>query len=166
MRWDAATLEASRNPAYWRKFFSDNPDALHKLLGDIYEIATAHSSENARAGRRTRTGAGSLDDLWQMLTLEASDLPFGEAFRKAAKDRSIRSIAPQVPCHFSHLASLVAGRRRLVDYNDMRGSMQFIERVAKALRVRPAYFKEWRELYVLTAVQTAISEGYSLRGLS
>ena len=155
MDWATVHSDVSHDPEFWRRYFEANPDALHRLLGDIYD--TTRSTKDSRPGRKARSGDGTLEDLWDILTVRTSDRPFGEAFLEAAKGRSIRSIAPLIPMHFSHLAGLVNGSRRLVDYNDIPSSMRTLEKIAKSLGQKPAYFREWRELYVIWAVKDAVS---------
>lgn len=152
MDWALSHKGVSSSAQFWRDYFRENPDALHYLLGEIYRLLRKDGGEKRR---RSGDGRGSLEELWNGLTVETSEKPFSESFLEAAAGRSIRSIAPKVPIHFSQLAGMVNGTRRLVDYNDIPKSMRTLESIAAALGRKPAYFLEWRRLYILGAVLEA-----------
>jgi hypothetical protein len=138
--------------AFWTFFFEQRPDVLHQLLGDLYLITKVHEKAERRGGRRARMVNGNLDELWGMLTPRYANVGFGDAVRELMGDASLRQFAARIPMHHHSLARLMNGERQVVNPHDAEGSMRLLESVARAGGVHPAYFAEWRELYVLHAL--------------
>lgn len=141
----------------WEEFFAESPDALHHLLGEIYIITKSQAAEVKRSGRRVRTVNGNLDELWAMISPRYSMEPFGEAVRELMGPMSLRAFAAKIPMHHHSLSRLMRGERQVVNQFDIPGSMRTLEVVAKAGKVHPAFFVEWRELLVLGVVRKALS---------
>lgn len=147
--WDAvlrehAAFPKTSDPAWWRVFLGDNPDVLHRLLGDLYQA----SSDAA-------TRPPTLEDLWNLVGPRFTNEPFGAAVRELLGKRSIRWLAGEVHIHQSPLTRLITGERDVVSVRDPQGSMARIEAIARALSVHPSYFAEWRRLWVMTLIDTA-----------
>jgi hypothetical protein len=134
----------------WVNFFTERPDAMHQILGDIFVITKAHNATVKKSGRRPKHVNGNLDDLWNMITPKYSVKPFAESMTELIGDQSIRSFAAKIPMHYWSLIRLIRGERRIVNPNDIASSMQTLELIAKAGKVHPAYFVEYRTLYIFS----------------
>jgi hypothetical protein len=138
--------QESEDPDFWETYLSENPDVLHRLLADIYQAT--YGSEKPP----------TLDDLWELLaTPRFSTEDFGRAVLDLLGDRSIRWLAQQVGVSHPQLSRYLNGSRPIVSIHDHQGSMRRIESVAKALRVHPSYFVEWRRLWVMSLIDSAFS---------
>lgn len=131
----------------WVNFF-DSPHGftvLGKLLGDAY--GTAKDEEDRQAGTR-RTGAGrraprraSLDEVLATVFPDRYAMdPFPEAMVILLAGRSQRAFAKRVPIHQMTLSRLMRGQ--------YPPDVDMLERIAKAAKVHPAYFLEWRAQYI------------------
>jgi hypothetical protein len=149
--WQAARLIApveQYDSAEWRDHWEANPETFLQVLGDIYRI---HKSEEARrngtanpqGGRRKATIDGNAAELWSLVTPTFSMEPFPEAFKAQLGDRSLRQVAMRAKMSPSSIVRFIgtAKDKRTPDRYD-------IERIAKALDVHPAYFREWREMVI------------------
>jgi hypothetical protein len=85
-----------------------------------------------------------------MITPKYSVKPFAESMTELIGDQSIRSFAAKIPMHYWSLIRLIRGERRIVNPNDIASSMQTLELIAKAGKVHPAYFVEYRTLYIFS----------------
>jgi hypothetical protein len=142
------------DPDGWVAFFNERPDVLHTLCGDIYRIVKAH--EVRRTGRRPRTINGNLRELNEMLSPRFSQEPFADAVRELMGTVSLRAFAAKIPMHHHQLTRLITGERAIAKANDPRGSMKILESIARAGKVHPAFFVEWRELYVWAVLQEGL----------
>lgn len=146
---DALTSHAlvanSFSPSFWSEFLAENPDVLHRILGDLYQIASKELRENP-----------TLDDLWALVAPSYSLQPFPQAFMAAAGKRSIRQIAGQLGIHHSILARYINEDVPIVRATDPVGSLARLEAIALTLKVHPAYFAEWRRLWVLAVIDSAM----------
>lgn len=140
----------------WADFFADRPDVLHKLLGDIYSITKNSESTTRRYGKRVKFANGNLDELWAMLSPRYSSEPFGQALRDLMGDQSLRSFAAKIPMHHHSLTRLMRGERQILNPHDPIASMRQLEQIATAGRIHPAYFREWRTLFVTAAIIDAL----------
>lgn len=152
--WDNAKQQypstTDLTPKDWVAYFDRNPEVMSKILGDIYVITKAHQSETKRSGRRPRHINGSLDELWGMITPTYSTEPFGPALRDVMNGTSIRAFAAKIPMHHSLLIRLMNGERNIVNPYDIPGTMRTLETIAKAGKVHPTYFSEYRTLYIFS----------------
>lgn len=144
-------LDKSRDKTFWADVFTQRPDVMYAMLGDLYTITKAHEQPNVRGGRRARV-AGDLDELWDMLTPQFSTKPFGDALREVMGNTSLRQFAAAIPMHHRSLARLMDGERQIVNKHDPEASKQLLERIAKVARVHPAYFNEWRRLWIFSTL--------------
>lgn len=138
----------------WVQFFA-SPDgvyAMGRIFGDIWE-AVMTEEEKARGitrmGRRPRR-QGTLDEVMatvlpQQYTLE----PFKVALRGLMGGRSTRAFAPQVPCHQATLVRLLNG--------DYKPDLAMMESIAKAAKIHPKYFVEYRAGVLAESVRVAMS---------
>lgn len=140
-----ALLANSFSPQFWSEFLTANPDVLHRILGDLYLIAAEHRPNP------------TLDDLWDLVAPAYSTDPFPQAFMRAAGKRSIRQVAAQIGVHHSILTRYVNGEQDIVRITDPVGSLGRLEAIAQALRIHPAYFAEWRRLWVMSVIDSALA---------
>jgi hypothetical protein len=136
----------------WVAFFDQRPDVMHAILGDIYVHTKAHMETVKKTGRRPKHVNGNLDELWDMLTPQYATEPFGPAVRELIGQQSLRQFAAKIPMHHYSLTRLMNGERNIVNPNDPFTSMKTLERIAIAGKVHPAYFIEWRTLYVMAVL--------------
>ena len=73
------------------------------------------------------------------------------------RDRSIRWLAQQIGTSHTQVRFYLTGKRPILNLHDARGSMIRIEAVARALRVHPSYFAEWRRLWIMTLLDSAFA---------
>ncbi len=146
----------------WVEFFQDRPDVLTRLLGEIYIITKTQESPHKKSGRRTRYINGNLDELWNMIAPRYSVDPFAEAVRELMGRQSLRAFAAKIPMHHHSLARLMRGERQIVNPHDPISSMGTLEQIARAGNVHPAFFSEWRTLYVAQAVVSAMQNNPNL----
>jgi hypothetical protein len=132
----------------WVAYFTEHPEVVHAILGDIYVITKADRATVKKSGRRPRHINGNMDELWEMITPRYSTAPFGEALTELMGDQSLRGFSRKIPMHYWSLARLMRGERQIVNPYDMDASMQLLEQIAKAGKVNPLYFAEYRQLYI------------------
>lgn len=140
--------------AQWLTVFDANPDIMWAIIGDIYDVVKAEQERDAgvhKLGRRPQRSSSSLEEVYAtVFPAQYTMDPFGEALHKLLAGRSIRAFAMKVPIDQSHLGRLMSGERAL--------DLTVLERVASAAKVPPAYFVEWRALYVGQLVTRVLSE--------
>lgn len=132
----------------WVEYFTEHPEVVHSILGDIYVITKADQAVVKKSGRRPRHINGNMDELWSMITPKFATVPFGEAMTELMGDQSLRQFSAKIPMHYWSLRRLIHGERQIVNPYDMDASMQLLERIAKAGKVNPLYFAEYRQLYI------------------
>lgn len=131
----------------WVNFF-DSPHGftvLGKLLGDAY--GTAKDEDDRQAGTR-RSGAGrrgprraSLDEVLATVFPDRYAMdPFADVMVKLLAGQSQRLFAKRAGIHQMTLSRLMRGQ-----YEPDR---DMLEKIAKAAKVHPAYFLEWRAQYI------------------
>ena len=150
------------DPDGWVPFFTRRPDVLYALCGDIYRITKAHEAVVKKTGRRPRSINGNMAELNDMLSPRFSQAPFADSVRELMGTMSLRAFAARIPMHHHQLTRLMTGERAIVKVHDPHGSMLTLESVARAGKVHPAFFAEWRELYVWSVLQEALSASPNL----
>jgi hypothetical protein len=136
----------------WVEFFDRRPDVMHAILGDIYVHTKAHMDSVKKTGRRPRHVNGNMDELWDMITPQYAMEPFGTAVVELMNGQSLRQFSAKIPMHHESLSRLINGERNIINVHRPFESMQILERIAIAGKVHPAYFVEWRTLYVLSVM--------------
>ena len=156
--WEAAAAlcpPERYGSAEWLEHYTDNPDILTKMLGDLYRVYKSEEAKragtaNPSGGRRRAHINGNLDELWSIITPKFSMEPFHVAFEELKGDRSLRAFALKCGIPRSELS-------RMVSYSagalGERGrypapSRSVLEQIARAGGVHPAYFLEWRVIVV------------------
>lgn len=156
MRAHAMFPSTKMEPDSWVELFDRRPDIMHALLGDLYRFTKMNEAEVKKTGRRPRAINGNLDELHAMLTPQFSHKPFGDAMRDLMGSTSLRAFAARIPMHHHQLTRLMNGERAIVKVHDPKGSMALLETIARAGKVHPAYFAEWRELYAWSVIQEVL----------
>lgn len=139
MAWEDATAVAGLDQINsWVSLLEERPEALWGLIADVVKAAKASQGER-RTGRRPAVSVGSLDELYAVLFPPSySTKPFCDTFAVLLGDRSQRAFATRVGFNQATVSRLLAGKSQ--------PSPQTIERIAKALGVRPTFFAEYRAL--------------------
>lgn len=136
----------------WVAFFDRRPDVVHQLLGDIYRESKAEElreAGKAPTGRRPKSINGNLDELYRMITPQYSVEPFGDAVKELIGARSLRAFAAKVPMNHHTLTRMMRGELKL--------ELWRLEAIARAGRVNPAFFREYREQQLLDAIGKYLS---------
>lgn len=141
------TILATDDDGWLRFFLSPHGfTVLGKVLGDAY--TTAKDEEDRQAGMR-RAGSGrraprraSLDEVLQTVFPDRYSMePFPQAMEKILAGRSQRMFAQKTPG--LHQMTLSRYMRGVVEPD-----IEMLELIAKAAKIHPAYFLEWRALYI------------------
>ncbi|MGZ4745712.1 MAG: helix-turn-helix domain-containing protein [Oryzihumus sp.] len=119
----------------WLAVFDANPDIMWRIVGDICKAVIATESEVRRNGRRPTPNL-SLADVERILSPNYSMEPFPAALASLMAGRSQRAFAARVPVHHHTLRRLLTG--------EIAPSLPMMASLAKAGRVEPHYFVEYR----------------------
>lgn len=138
----------TRSVDEWVALFDRAPHVMHNILGDIFREARAEAEREAgkaRIGRRPKAINGSLEELQALITPQYSLEPFAQAV-KPLIDRapSLRAFAARVPMNHHTLTRMIRGELALERWR--------LEAIARAAKVQPAYFMEYREILIVEAV--------------
>lgn len=149
----------------WLKYWNDNPDVLFGILGDLYRVYKHEQLKEAgkapRAGRRKLAIDGNLDELFDILTPRFSMKPFPEAFRDVQGQRSLRQVALRSGYTHRTLGRwLEPGSYPKTQSGAV--NRDALEAVARALKVHPAYFLEWRNEVILELVTSVCNSSPNL----
>lgn len=138
----------------WSARMADNPDVLHQIIADAYDIALRdreHALGIQKAGRRPKPDPVSLDEVFDVaFPGQYSIEPFRVALATLTSGFSQRAFAKLVPCHQTTLSRLLSGKAR--------PEMAMMERIAVAAGVGPWYFSEWRAAFAAQLVQRALMD--------
>lgn len=133
------------NKRAWVAVFNVRPDAMHNLLGDYIKQVYAVPG---RIGQRPMPAEAQVD-FQGLLYGEQNDLPIGEALRKIVPD-SERVFSARI-----HMSRRTYQRLLSGDYDPDVNEMRLI---AKALKVAPTFFVEYRKSMVVAAVLNLLDE--------
>ena len=140
----------SMNEQDWLSFFDGRPDVLWGILGDVAKVVTATEAEKKRSGRRPGVTGMSLDDLDKLIRPRYCMEPFPAALRELIGKKSLRSFAAKVPCNHMTLIRLQRGE---IPY-----TLPLLEAIAAAGKVHPAFFCEYRAMFVADLISQVLSE--------
>lgn len=130
------------------EFFTQRPDAMHAILGDMYVAYEYEQRKDAGGakenGRRMAPRDANLGKLWDITTPRYSMEPFEVAIRELIGERSLRAFAARVPMDHRELSRMMTGKST--------PSMYYLEKIAIAGKVTPAFFLEYRISFVTTTV--------------
>jgi hypothetical protein len=147
--WDRAKElfpSTSYGEQQWVELFDKDPTVMYAILGDIAKVYVATNGPR-KTGRRPGVNM-SLDQLEKIITPQYSLEPLAESLPALIGEQSLRAFAAKVPVHHHQLRRLMRGEAPV--------TMPMLESLAKAGRVGPAYFVEWRGMY-LAEMLTAIA---------
>jgi hypothetical protein len=133
----------ARTDDEWVEFFNRRTDVLHAILGDVYIVHEYDERKQrgaGRDGRRTMPNDANLDKLWDITTPRYSMHPFPVAVKELIGERSLRQFAAKVPMDHRELSRMMRGVAPPTPY--------WLEQIAKAGKVNPAFFMEYRHAYV------------------
>lgn len=126
----------------WTAALDRDQDLFARIIRDILKL------EQAVPGRPgPRPSLDVYPATRRMMQLFGKDfalLPFAQALKALAGDRSMRHLSNKTTLDKSHLNRLLLGQREPDGY-DMR-------MCAQAFGKHPSYFVEWRLLYIIAAV--------------
>lgn len=149
---NARTQFKERSTDEWVELFDRAPHIMHAILGDIFRETHAEAEReagNARIGRRPKAIEGTMDELWAMVTPSYSSDSFAVAVRVLIeKAPSLRAFAMRAKMNHPTLLRLISGEMKIDKYR--------LEQIAKAGKVSPAYFAEYREMVVIEAITTVM----------
>lgn len=128
---------------HWEAFFDVRPGVMYSMLGDIAKVYTATDDASRRVGRRPGVMM-SLDDLERIISPRYAVEPLSESLPALIAGRSRRAFAARVPCHHSTLQRFIDG--------SLTPNRSQLEALARAGRVGPAYFAEWRLMFAMEAL--------------
>lgn len=127
----------------WISLFKADPKILGDLVNDVIKV---NISEKGRPGKRSAQSAEDIEEDLRKLTGEDYAVrAFPEALREAMGGRSIRHVATQ-----AHLDKMTV--HRLLNGKGAPPTAEQIEWLAKAVRKDPAFFLEYRILYVCSVM--------------
>lgn len=144
--WEAQR-DRLRTEEEWVGLFEQQPHVITDLLGDIFREVRAERARAAgrpQIGRRPRVIDGSMDELWAMITPRYSTEPFPTALAEVQGTLSRTRLAALAKLPRRTIEHMLEGKVPLEMYR--------LERIAGAVDVSPAYFREWREGYVLATI--------------
>ncbi len=139
----------ARSTDEWVTLFDRAPHIMAQLLGDIFRETRAEAereSGKARIGRRPKRIDGTLEELYAMITPRYSMEPFAESVRELIDaSTSLRAFAARAGMAHHTITRMIRGEMALEQWR--------LEKIAKAGKVHPAYFMEWRSAEILKAVE-------------
>lgn len=148
--WETALRDhhlyaGSFEPAFWSTYLREHPEVLHHILADLHTVAGINKGRPA-----------DLDDLWELVAPRYSEKAFSEAFTEAMNGRSLRQIAASISLSHTSISRYLSGAREVINPQQPIESMRRLELIAKGLGVQPAYFIEWRRLWVMSVIDSAL----------
>lgn len=123
----------------WGKVFSADPGVMGRLVNDILKVDLA---DPGRPGKRPSIEEGAASNrLRQLQGDDYTVLPFCDAFRILAGERSSRGLANRLDTSHTVVNRLLRGLDS--------PSASIMEKAAKIFKKDPSYFVEYRLLYVI-----------------
>jgi hypothetical protein len=147
----------------WVDFFEAYPDVLTKLLGDVYRVYKAEQAKkvgsgNPAGGRRRSQVNGNLDELWSILTPRYSMEPFSISCKELMGEQSLRAFAARCGMDHRELSRYLRGTSGRETSNRYTPEVYWLERIALAADVHPAYFVEWRVATLVGILSDAMAK--------
>lgn len=121
-----------------------NEDQLAKIIKDVLRAGHAHASK----GWRPQPDENDISILRDMIELEYTTLPFVEAFRILAGERSLNHLSSRTGIDRYRIHRLITGR-----YEPTGGEL---ETIARTFKKDPRYFCEYRSTLIAAAVMRAM----------
>lgn len=125
----------------WERLFAADPMIMGRLVNDILKVDLA---DRGRPGKRPSIGQEVASDRFRQIQGEDyTSSPFPEAFRVLKESRGFSSRGLASRLEISHTAV-----NRLLHGTDQPTAV-IMEKSAKIFKKEPAYFAEYRLLYVI-----------------
>lgn len=147
------TLPTARQ---WLQRFSETPGVLYELLRQMYQESEAEAERAAgveRRGRRPAPTDGTMQAIRDMVFPVYSEAPFAEAVRPYFKP-SQNALAARAGINRGSFTRILQGREPL--------DKSKLERIAKAARVPPSYFHEYRLIVLHEEFEKAMDSRTSI----
>lgn len=126
----------------WTAALEYDQDLFARILRDILKLEQAVSGRpGPRPSLDMKPAIRRMQQLWGK---DFALLPFPQALKALAGNRSMRHLSNKTTLDKSHLNRLLLGQRQPDGY-DMR-------MCAQAFGKHPSYFLEWRLLYIVAAI--------------
>lgn len=142
---------------HWRDLLEENPEVLHRIIADAYDVVLREEEKAngaRRSGRRPKPSQVPLGEVMEKIFPEQYSFePFPRALVQLIGERSQRQFARQVPCDQATLSKLTRGH--------YIPSLPMMERLALAGGKGPWYFMEWRAGYIGALVADALTSSPS-----
>lgn len=138
-------VEETASWEFWDRYLADHPDTLNRILADLYQVTTGAKVP------------ASLEELWGLVAPSYATDEFPVAVKRLLNGRSVRWLARQIGVTQPYMHRLLTGEKPIISIHDPKGSMRRLELVAKALRVHPSHFAEWRRLWAMSLIDTAFA---------
>ena len=155
-------IDKAMDPDIWLRFFEDNPEQLHWLIRNLYAVLRPTVIEGRRGGPRPRS-VGTWNDINDVLSPKYSSDPFPVALKELMGKQSLAAFSVKVPCSKSVLFRLVTSRTQFGIGRggsnpgiDPAATMERLGALARAGGMKPAYFVEWRALWLQEALTAAL----------
>lgn len=136
----------------WVDRFAEDPDLMWLIIGDIVRFVSGDEvprGERSSSRRQVQDRDRNLDAVWRIIGPRYSMDPFPVAIRDLIGERSLRAFAGRAG--FGSVETLrryMRGERPL--------SMESMEAMAKAGRVEPHFFVEYRSMWLARELMRAM----------
>jgi hypothetical protein len=134
--------------AAWARVLSEQPDVMFSVIAYIVKVVKATDGPR-KTGRRPGVHGLSFDEVWDVLYPQRYTLePLTDALPKLMAGKSQRQVAPLVPCNQATLSRILSGQ--------VQPDIVLLRNLARALKVPPTYFAEYRALRMAQLVQDVL----------
>jgi transcriptional regulator with XRE-family HTH domain len=132
----------------WNQLMSKDINIMGNILRDVWKADVA--DPNQVGPRTTPSAKEGLAWYKKISGQDFSLLDFCSSFRELAGDRSIRHLTTKTGLKRDYIHRILHGR---VD-----PTMETIEKVAKSFGKDPSFFREYREMYILSTLQSQLAK--------
>lgn len=136
----------------WVDRFTNDPDLMWLIIGDIVRYVSADEvprGERTSSRRQVQDRDKNLEAVWRIIGPRYSMDPFPVAIRDLIGERSLRAFAQR-----SEFGSVETLRRYMRGERPL--TMEAMEAMAKAGRVEPHFFVEYRAMWIARELMRAM----------
>lgn len=136
----------------WVDRFTADPDLMWRIVGDIVRYVSSDEvprGERTPSRRQVQSQHRNLDYVWRTIHGTFSTDPFPVAVRELIGDKSLRLFATK--SGFGSVQTLIRYQR-----GERPLTMECLEAMAKAGRVEPHFFVEYRAMWLARELQRAM----------
>lgn len=147
-----ASIEGGDFEQMWVDRFTEDPDLMWLIVGDVVRYVSADEiprGTRVSSRRQTQDKDRNLQSVWRVLHGHYSNDPFPVAVQELIGKRSLRDFASR--SGFGSVQTLIRYQR-----GERPLTMTCMEGMAKAGRVEPHYFVEYRALWLGRELQRAM----------